>query len=190
MFYVDGERAGTEFLSDGRATLSSVPIGTDKRHSIYVRYISADDRYYADAVSDEVIYGKATPKEDTDYIVSEPDPDTGWYNQKNKLIIEPVSDGEFDQIWDGKAWTDKVEIREETTEGEFNIMLKNSGTGEETNSVLFQYQQDLSAPTDVGMSQPSSDKFDRDTGTYEIQFTAKDNTAGVALCVWVFADNK
>jgi len=46
VFYVDGERAGTEPLSDGRATLSSVPIGTDERHSIYVRYISDDDRYY------------------------------------------------------------------------------------------------------------------------------------------------
>lgn len=190
VFYVDGEREGTEPLSDGRATLSSVPIGTDERHSIYVRYISDDDRYYTDAESNEVIYGKATPEEDTDYIVSEPDPDTGWYNQKNKLTVRPAPAGEFDQIWDGKAWTDKVEISEETAEGKFNIKLKNSRTGEETNTVSFRYQQDLSAPTDVGMSQPSSDKFDRDTGAYEIQFTAEDNTAGVASVVWYDADNQ
>ena len=140
--------------------------------------------------TEEIIYGKVTPEIGKDYSVSEPDRNTGWYNNSNQLIITPVSDRGFDQIWDGTAWTDQVIVREDSAEGLFNIVLRNSMTEEEANPVPLEYKLDSSDPTDIGVSAPTAEKFDRGTSTYEIEFIAVDETSGISSITWYDTDNK
>lgn len=188
-FYIDGGLRDSRNLSDGIASLNFVRLGTDERHSIYAEYVSDDQGKYTDAISDEVIYGKVTPEKDREYSVSDPDPDTGWYNEENPLIITPISDSGFDQIKNGEAWADHVAVKEDSAEGEFDIVLRNAQTQEETNAVTLQYRMDTAAPADIKMSAPTAENFNRWTNTYEIEFSAADETSGVSSIIWYDADN-
>lgn len=188
-FYIDGSLAGSSRLSDGMATFAFVQLGTDERHSIYAEYVSDDQGKYTDARSGEVIYGKVTPEENREYSVSDPDPDTGWYNEENPLIITPISDSGFDQIWNGEAWADQAAVREDSAEGEFDIVLRNSQTQEETNAVTLPYRMDSTAPADINMSAPAAGNFNSRTNTYEIEFSAADETSGVSSIIWYDTNN-
>lgn len=189
VFYIDGSSAGRRRLSDGAATLSYMRLGTDDKHLVYAEYISDDEENYRNARSEDVVYGKVTPEENSHYTVSEPDPDTGWYNGEYPLIITPISDGGFDQIWNGEAWAEQVAVQAESADGTVDILLRNSQTQEETNTVSLSYQMDSAAPSDIKMSAPADANFDRRTNTYEIEFTAEDETAGVSSITWYDREN-
>lgn len=187
-FYIDGSFAGRKRLSGGAATLS-VRLGTDDKHLVYAEYISDDEEKYRNARSKDYPYGKVTPEENRHYSVSDPDPDTGWYNEENPLIITPISDSGFDQIKNGEVWADHAAVKEDSAEGEFDIVLRNSQTGEETNAVTQHYSLDSAAPADIKMSAPTAENFNRWTDTYEIEFSAADEISEVSSIIWYGANN-
>lgn len=189
-FYIDGEYEDSRPLRNGKAERKYVRLGSDDRHTVYAKYISADERKYKSGESDPQMYGKRLPVEGADYTAAEPDGATGWYNAEHPLILTAISDGEFDRIWDGGAWVEQMTVTEEGEGREITIRMKNSETGKETDPGSYRYSLDLQAPYKIGMSAPDFRNYDRRTDTYEIEFTAVDDLSGVSSVTWYDAGGK
>lgn len=210
-FFVDGVSQGTVSLKDGTVTLSSVILTSNVSHSIYAKY-SGDDNY-TEADSIEISYevGQISPEEGIHYTKNTPNGENDWYKMGGFLQIKPI--GLFDQIREGEdgEWKNELTKTEETPESGSNITfyLRNSTTGEISNSQTVNYKLDKTQPdnkkaspkwVDNGYGQSEWDwvylgningggRRNNDNYSYHVMLTATDTLSGTAYFQWKYKNS-